>query len=224
MPLLLLLPLLLPQLLLLSPALGLIQGAPAAPCGCAAHGASQPWPRCPAVLASEPPPDGADEPSLYELVETRDFGALTQRARDDPSELLALAKEAGAAGAVSYTAVELTFFAIALPTGLLLWHGSTGEWLQPLLLLQSDDADAEGKFRLVGLLVSCERALRRGDRTRALLPSPQITLIQSHNMCHSHLCADVVLLKTLFPLRLGATLLLLPTAKRALDKLQSLRG
>ena len=52
---------------------------------------------------------------------------------------------------MSYTAVELTFFATALPLGYLFWHATTGEWLEPLLLLQEDGA--EGKARLAGLLL-----------------------------------------------------------------------
>ena len=79
------------------------------------------------------PVASATEPSLFELVEERDFGSVIQRARSDPSSLLDLVKEAGVAGALSYTAVELTFFAIALPIGYFAWHANTGEWLQPLL-------------------------------------------------------------------------------------------
>jgi len=94
----------------------------------------------------------SDDPSLFELVEARDFGTLVQRAREEPSTLLELIKDAGVAGALSYTAVELTFFAVALPIGYFSWHASTGEWLQPLLLLQEDGV--EGKARLLGLLLS----------------------------------------------------------------------
>ena len=130
--------------------------------------------------------DGVDPPpSLLSAVEARDLKALVQQTREDPAALLQLVKDAGIAGAVSYTAVELTFFAIALPVGYLSWHASTGEWLQPLLLLQADSV--EGKARLLGLLLSY-----------------------------------VVLLKTLFPLRLGSTLLLTPYTKRLLDSLPSL--
>ena len=58
-----------------------------------------------------------------------------QQAQEDPSTLLQLVKDAGVSGAISYTIVELTFFSVALPIGYLAWHASTGEWLQPLLLL-----------------------------------------------------------------------------------------
>ena len=58
----------------------------------------------------------------------------------------------GVAGAISYTVVELSFFAIALPIGYFAWHASTGEWLRPLLLLAEDGV--EGKARLLGLLLS----------------------------------------------------------------------
>ena len=112
---------------------------------------------------------------------------LVQQAKEDPSTLLQLVKDAGIAGAISYTVVELTFFAIALPIGYFSWHASTGEWLQPLLLLQEDGV--EGKARLLGLLLSY-----------------------------------VVLLKTLFPLRLGSTLLLTPVTQRALSGLPALGG
>ena len=105
----------------------------------------------------------------------------TARAKDDPSAVLQLVKDAGVAGAISYTVVELSFFSIALPIGYFFWHASTGEWLQPLLLLQSDGV--EGKARLLGLLLSY-----------------------------------IVLLKTLFPLRLGSTLLLTPRTARLLER------
>merc|ERR1719331_3072365 len=78
--------------------------------------------------------------------------AFLQQAQEDPSTLLQLVKDAGIAGAISYTVVELTFFAIALPIGYFAWHASTGEWLQPLLLLQEDGV--EGKARLLGLVLS----------------------------------------------------------------------
>ena len=96
-----------------------------------------------------------------------------QPAETDPLQVV---KDAGIAGIVSYFCVEITFFAIALPTGYFLWHWNTGEWLQPLLLVQ--EGSGEDKVRLVGLILSY-----------------------------------VVLLKTLFPVRLGATLLLTPVMK-----------
>ena len=92
------------------------------------------------------------KPSLFELIADRDFGSLVQRAREEPTSLLELVKDAGISGAISYTVVELSFFAIALPTGFFTWHATTGEWLQPLLLLQEDGV--EGKARLLGLLLS----------------------------------------------------------------------
>ena len=61
-------------------------------------------------------------------------------------------KEAGVAGVLSYFVVELTFFAIALPIGYYWWHYSTGEWLQPLLLLERGDG-AE-RLQLLGLVAS----------------------------------------------------------------------
>jgi len=106
--------------------------------------------------------------------------AFLQQAQEDPSTLLQLVKDAGIAGAISYTVVELSFFSIALPIGYFSWHASTGEWLQPLLLLQDDGV--EGKARVLGLLLSY-----------------------------------VVLLKALFPLRLGSTLLLTPQMQRLLS-------
>ena len=90
-------------------------------------------------------------------------------------------RAAGLAGAVAYFCVECTFFAIALPTGYLVWHANTGEWLQPLLLLQT--GTSEEKVRLIGLVLSY-----------------------------------VVLLKTLFPVRLGATMLATPVIQRLMGK------
>mmetsp|Transcript_25949 Transcript_25949/g.81258 ORF Transcript_25949/g.81258 Transcript_25949/m.81258 type:complete len:344 (-) Transcript_25949:125-1156(-) len=125
---------------------------------------------------------GEADASLMELARRRDFQSFVAQARDEPSSVLQLVKDAGVAGAISYTAVELTFFAVALPVGYVAWHASTGEWLQPLLLLRGDDV--EGKARLLGLLLSY-----------------------------------VVLLKTLFPVRLGSTLLLTPYTQRLIGGL-----
>lgn len=100
---------------------------------------------------------------------------------EEKSDPLAEVKAAGIAGIISYFCVEVTFFAIALPIGYFAWHASTGEWLQPQLLMQSDSG--EDKVRLVGLILSY-----------------------------------VVLLKTLFPVRLGATLLLTPVTKRLIGE------
>jgi hypothetical protein len=111
-----------------------------------------------------------------------EWQAWSAKAKADPSVGLQLIKDAGVAGAISYTVVELSFFSIALPIGYFGWHASTGEWLQPLLLLQEDGY--EGKARVLGLLLSY-----------------------------------VVLLKTLFPLRLGSTLLLTPRTAGLLRRL-----
>ena len=70
--------------------------------------------------------------------------------------------------------MEVSFFAIALPIGYVVYHGTTGEWLQ----LQDLLSDGEGRVRLVGIILSY-----------------------------------IVLLKTLFPLRLGATLFLTTLAR-----------
>ena len=104
---------------------------------------------------------GEADASLMELARRRDFQSFVVQARDEPSSVLQLVKDAGvagasrrapqinlprpppnlsdlAAGAISYTAVELTFFAVALPVGYVAWHASTGEWLQPMLLLRGE--------------------------------------------------------------------------------------
>ena len=86
---------------------------------------------------------------------------------DKVAAALATIKDAGIAGVASYFTVEVSFFAIALPIGYVVYHGTTGEWLQ----LQDLLSDGEGRVRLVGIILSY-----------------------------------IVLLKTLFPLRLGATL------------------
>lgn len=110
-----------------------------------------------------------------------EWQAWSEKAKADPSIGLQLIKDAGIAGAISYTVVELSFFAIALPIGYFGWHASTDEWLQPLVLLQADGY--EGKARVLGLLLSY-----------------------------------IVLLKTLFPLRLGSTLLLTPRTAAVLRR------
>ena len=136
----------------------------------------------PALCSSPPPPEGGPLPQTFD-----EWRQWTSEAREDPNRVLQLVKDAGVAGAISYTVVELTFFSIALPLGYVGWHASTGEWLQPLLLIQEDGY--EGKARLLGLLLSY-----------------------------------IVLLKTLFPLRLGSTLLLTPRTARLLDRLSGGAG
>ena len=105
-------------------------------------------------------------------------------AADDDDDKVAAAletiKDAGIAGVASYFTVEVSFFAIALPIGYVVYHGTTGEWLQ----LQDLLSDGEGRVRLVGIILSY-----------------------------------IVLLKTLFPLRLGATLFLTPRMKSFLGGL-----
>jgi hypothetical protein len=134
-----------------------------------------------ATRAQAPSAAQPSEPEQFPqtIAEWRDW---TARAREDPQAVLALVKDAGLAGAISYTVVELSFFAIALPVGVFAWHASTGEWLQPLLLFREDGF--EGKARILGLLLSY-----------------------------------IVLLKTLFPLRLGSTLLLTPRTARLLRRI-----
>lgn len=77
---------------------------------------------------------------------------LVSAAKNDPDSLRKVVRDAGIAGSLSYALVELTFFAVALPIGYFAWHSNTGEWLQPMLLLQPDGV--EGKARLLGLLLS----------------------------------------------------------------------
>lgn len=136
--------------------------------------------RAVAPRAAAPPPSADDSTDFPQTV--AEWQQWTAKAKADPTIALQLVKDAGVAGAISYTAVELTFFAIALPIGYFAWHASTGEWLQPLLLVQEDGY--EGKARLLGLILSY-----------------------------------IVLLKTLFPLRLGSTLLLTPRTARLLERL-----
>ena len=136
----------------------------------------------PAILATSPVCHRSSVPLRWRLTLATQAKAparlppplLLEEKSADP---LAEVKAAGIAGILSYFCVEVTFFAITLPIGYFAWHASTGEWLQPQLLLQRDSG--EDKVRLVGLILSY-----------------------------------VVLLKTLFPVRLGATLLLTPVAKR----------
>ena len=159
----------------------------ALPATSAFQGLAVKWPSklIPHRVRAEAPKAAVSESSLFQLVEQRDFGAVVQRAREEPRTLLDFVKDAGVAGAISYTVVELSFFTIALPIGYFSWHASTGEWLQPMLLLAEDGI--EGKARLLGLLLSY-----------------------------------IVLLKSLFPVRLGSTLLLTPYTKRAIDGMVSL--
>ena len=101
-----------------------------------------------------------------------------ERAASTTNNPLAIVKEAGLAGALSYTVVELSFFTIALPTGYLAYHAINGVWLDLGVLL----AGGEGRTELLALLLGY-----------------------------------IVLLKTLFPLRLGATLFLLPRMRALLN-------
>ena len=116
------------------------------------------------------------------LARTAGPPALAAGDDDDDKVAAALAtiKDAGIAGVASYFTVEVSFFAIALPIGYVVYHGTTGEWLQ----LQDLLSDGEGRVRLVGIILSY-----------------------------------IVLLKTLFPLRLGATLFLTPRMKSFLGGL-----
>ena len=73
---------------------------------------------------------------------------------DKVAAALATIKDAGIAGVASYFTVEVSFFAIALPIGYVVYHGTTGEWLQ----LQDLLSDGEGRVRLVGIILSYIRA------------------------------------------------------------------
>ena len=69
--------------------------------------------RAPVAAATEARVDGESTiTTISGLLENP--RAFVQQARDDPSTLLQLVKDAGVAGAISYT-VELGFFSIALP-------------------------------------------------------------------------------------------------------------
>ena len=73
-------------------------------------------------------------------------------------QMLQQVKDAGIAGVVSYFLVECTFFAIAMPVGYFGWHQTTGEWLDPSVLLRSGDDEA--KIALVALIVGYIFALK----------------------------------------------------------------
>ena len=153
--------------------------------------------------------------------------AFLQQAQEDPSTLLQLVKDAGIAGAISYTVVELSFFSIALPIGYFSWHASTGEWLQPLLLLQ-DVSDATHAPRAN---THPRRASHSQPRSQAAAqPSSRAAAAwvlsallraaqdgaEGKARVLGLLLSYVVLLKALFPLRLGSTLLLTPQIQRLL--------
>jgi hypothetical protein len=91
-----------------------------------------------------------------------------------------IVRDAGLAGGISYFCVECSFFAIALPAGLVAYHASTGIFLDATQLVTG----GEGRAELLALLV-----------------------------------AYIFFLKTLFPVRLGATLLLTPRVKGMLSRL-----
>ena len=129
------------------------------------------WRAPPPCLCDEGPPEG-----MGPMAAVREsLLGWKSKVEEEP---LAAVKEAGVAGAISYTAVELTFFAVTLPIGYVLYHTSTGEWLDLSQLL----SDGEGRVRILGLLF-----------------------------------AYIVLLKTFFPLRLGATLLVIPRTRQLLE-------
>jgi hypothetical protein len=73
---------------------------------------------------------------------------------DDEGSIFERVKALGVPGAVSLFGVKLTTYAIAIPAGYVGWHASTGEWLDPTLLLSDGLGDAEAKARLLGLWAS----------------------------------------------------------------------
>ena len=150
--------------------------------------------------------------------------AFLQQAQEDPSTLLQLVKDAGIAGAISYTVVELSFFSIALPIGYFSWHASTGEWLQPLLLLQ-DVSDATHAPRAnthtsTCLALACRAAAQPRSHTLGAQCAAACRTqdgVEGKARVLGLLLSYVVLLKALFPLRLGSTLLLTPQMQRLLS-------
>lgn len=147
--------------------------------------------------------------------------AFLQQAQEDPSTLLQLVKDAGIAGAISYTVVELSFFSVALPIGYFSWHASTGEWLQPLLLLQDvSDATHAARADTCGSHSHSPPHHRAATQpysySRATSPRAHCAACAAQDGVEGKarvlglLLSYVVLLKALFPLRLGSTLLLTP--------------
>ena len=117
-------------------------------------------------------------------------------AADDDDDKVAAAletiKDAGIAGVASYFTVEVSFFAIALPIGYVVYHGTTGEWLQ----LQDLLSDGEGRVRLPRrpILSGVPNARPRGRALRGavLRPlGPRGTLYFDPVICAFVVCGDV---------------------------------
>ena len=129
---------------LLAPAVLCLHGcnpAPRALHGCnpaprALRGCSS-APRMAAAMTSrEASPSSA---SLLELLEEREYRGVLSRAFEKPSAVIDLIRDAGLAGVVAYFIAAATFYSVACTAGELAYHLQTSEWVDPRVLLATED-------------------------------------------------------------------------------------
>ena len=116
------------------------------------------------------PPASVANPELIDLVEEKKIGALLERAAQEPGSILKLLKDAGVYGVFAYVLAYLIFYSTAAPIGEVIYHGLTGLWFDPRLLLDGN-VEALALFGSFYLLCKPFAPLRLGG---ALLLTPDV--------------------------------------------------
>ena len=116
-----------------------------------------------------------DEKPLLDLIEERQLRLFAERAFAEPSAVVELLQNAGFAGIVAYLVAAASFYSLAVPIGELVYHTTSGQWLDPRVLLQEDTSiqKAETLALLAGFYLACTpfAPVRLGG---ALLLTPNI--------------------------------------------------
>jgi len=98
----------------------------------------------------------ADSESLISLLEEKRLGAFFERARQEPSSVLQLLRDAGIYGVIAYLIAFILFYGTAAPIAEVSYYALRGVWFDPRPLLLGGEGRAEALALFASFYLLCK--------------------------------------------------------------------